>query len=425
MSDESIRAGNRRLRRLGLALLCVLAMACLAAPALAAAKPLTGTFAGAGVGRRVTFSHGGRQHNDWSGVLKLKLDDGPTVSVFCIQLEVSVRSGDRYRSDGPVLALPNGCQIRYLLDKYPASSAKTADEAAARQLAIWVFSDGLDPSTIGDATVRDRAIALVNEAKGKPCPTRRVDAPDLSIQPPVATAPPGQAVAYTIRAGALDAGQPVTLAVTGPAALADAQKQPQGQQLTVTLDAQGNATFWLLGASAGQSTISATLPYRLEAGTVFSHIDAKTPTQRLVLAERQNLTAKASARATWSSSAPPVTSPPVTSPPKQPPAEQPPAEQPPADLITTALVEIAKKASEQPAPAAPAPPAAPPAPAAPPPAEQSAAPPAASPPAPPPDVVRPRELPRTGGRDDLAPALLATVAALCAGGWWLRRRALR
>ena len=48
-----------------------------------------------------------------------------------------MRSGDRYRSDGAVIALPNGCQIRYLLDAYPASTAKDADEAAARQMAIW------------------------------------------------------------------------------------------------------------------------------------------------------------------------------------------------------------------------------------------------------------------------------------------------
>ena len=123
----------------------------LLAPSLAQAQTLTGTFVGIAIGREVAFQHQGTAHNDWAGVLKLKLDNGPEVPVFCIQIQVRVRAGDRYRSDGTVLALPNGCQIRYLLDKYPASSAKTADEAAARQLAIWHFSDDIDLATVQEA----------------------------------------------------------------------------------------------------------------------------------------------------------------------------------------------------------------------------------------------------------------------------------
>src|SRR5215212_3033962 len=107
-------------------------------PGPALAQVLTGTFAGKVIGREVAFEQQGKQQNDWAGVLKLKLDNGLDLPVFCIQIEVRVSTGDRYRSDGPVLALPNGCQIRYLLDKYPASTANTVDEAAARQLAIWV-----------------------------------------------------------------------------------------------------------------------------------------------------------------------------------------------------------------------------------------------------------------------------------------------
>ena len=34
------------------------------------------------------------------GVLRLKLDNGPEVPVFCIQIQVRVRAGDRYRSAG-------------------------------------------------------------------------------------------------------------------------------------------------------------------------------------------------------------------------------------------------------------------------------------------------------------------------------------
>jgi len=137
---------------------CVaLAILLITSPAFAA-QPLTGTFKGKVIGRFVTFTKPNKKVvTDWAGVLNLQLDRdtpgdglGPLVPVFCIQVNVLVRGGDRSKSDGPVTALHGGCQIRYLLDRYPSSPAGTADEAAARQLAIWDFSDDVAPTTIED-----------------------------------------------------------------------------------------------------------------------------------------------------------------------------------------------------------------------------------------------------------------------------------
>jgi hypothetical protein len=50
----------------------------------------------------------------------------------------------------------------------------------------------------------------------------------------------------------------------------------------VILDSQEIGTFWAMNTGAGQATISITLPYRLEAGTVFSHLDDNDPSQRVV-----------------------------------------------------------------------------------------------------------------------------------------------
>jgi len=242
-------------------LLWALVVLCLPSQAAAAAQPLTGTFVGKAVGQQVTFSHKGKALNDWAGVLKFKLDNGPEVPVFCIQIEVRVSSGDRYRSDGPVLSLPNGCKIRYLLEKYPASSAKDATEAAARQLAIWVFSDNVDSTTINDQKIRDRATALVNEAKKGSCPKTTTEVPQLALDPPATNGTAGQTIAYTVRAGPASAGQPVTLTVTGPAVFSDAAGASTGQQQqTLPLDAQGQAQFWVTGTGAGQSSIQAALP---------------------------------------------------------------------------------------------------------------------------------------------------------------------
>jgi hypothetical protein len=419
-------------------LLCALVIICLSTPAVVFGQSLTGTFGGKGTGRTVAFRHRGEPRNDWAGSLKLKLDSGEDLLVFCIEIGVRVRSGDRYRSDGPVLALPNGCQIRYLLDTYPASSARTADEAAARQLAVWVFSDGVDPATIADVTLRERTIALVDEAQKGPCPLRRTEAPELTLQPPTASTTLGQTIAYTIGAGSDDAGQPVTVTISGPAVLADANGISSGQQeQTVILDAQGIGKFWATSTGAGQATISVALPYRLEAGTVFSHLDDDDPSQRLVMAENRNLVAKATAQmATSGEVAQPTATWPLqqpTAPPSQPtasatqPTRQPTSapsqpttqsEQPLATVIAGVVVSDASQStpaaeataqpapSNQPAGGALAQPL----------AESSAV----------SDVVRPRSLPRTGERGgSVKLSFLVIVALLLSGGWLIRRRALR
>jgi hypothetical protein len=294
-----------RSRHLWRGTLGVLVALGLLAPGLALAQTLTGTFVGAGTGRRVDFLYQGKPDNAWAGVLKLKLDDGPEVPVFCIQIEVQVRTGDRYRSDGSVLALPNGCQIRYLLDKYPAATVGDADEAAARQLAIWVFSDNVDPMTIQDVKIRDRTIALVNEARLGACPLRRTEAPDLTLDPPTTSSAAGQTVAYTVRAGAQDAGQTLSASLAGPAVLTDASGAGSGQlRQNVTLDGQGQANFWVTSTGVGQVTVRVDLSYRLDAGTVFSHLDNNTPSQRLVMAESRVLASSATAQIVVATGAP-------------------------------------------------------------------------------------------------------------------------
>src|SRR6186713_183784 len=107
MRTEDRTIVQRRVYRRWLALLCALAVVYLSLPSVAFGKSLTGTFLGKGTGREVAFNHHGKP-----------------LLVFCIQIDVRVSSGDRYRSDGTVLALPNGCKIRYLLDTYPASTTQ-------------------------------------------------------------------------------------------------------------------------------------------------------------------------------------------------------------------------------------------------------------------------------------------------------------
>jgi LPXTG-motif cell wall-anchored protein len=325
---------------------------------MAFGKSLNGTFLGKGIGRDVSFNHHGEPLSDWAGTLKFKLDSGEQLLVFCIQIDVRVSTGDRYRSDGAVLALPNGCQIRYLLDTYPATTAQDVDEAAARQLAIWVFSDGVDPLLIADAQVRDRTIALVNEVIRKPCPIRRTEAPDLTIEPATASAAAGQVVAYTVHASPADAGHAVTVSVGGPAVFSDATSANSGQQQQqVTLDAQSAATLWVLITGPGQADIHVALPYQLAAGTVYSQIDDSSPTQRLVMAESLDLVEKASAQLSGAAGAPapPTPTEQATAPAAPPPTNIPPrATHRPSKPAATDQPAATVVAGEQ-APAAPSP----------------------------------------------------------------------
>lgn len=381
-----------------------------ASTALAAAPPLTGTYTGRIVGRQIKFDRGGKQVNDWAGVLNLRLDSGENVPVYCIEVDVLVRPGDRYRSDGQVLALPNGCKLRYLLDKYPASSAKTADEAAARQLALWAFSDGVDLTTITDTTtiVRDRAIALMKEAQRAPCPPPQRDLPSLTLEPPVAGAPDGQTVNYVIHAGPGGAGLSATVTVNGPATLPNGQ-----QQITLPLDAQGDAAFAVTGTGAGRSDVRVALPYQLLAGTVFSHLDSARKTQRLVAADKRTITAQATAQINWSAAAPSAT-------PTEAPTERPKPR--PTSAPNDTPTPTPEATAEQPTPEQPTPEA----------TVEQPTPEQSTPEAAIPQTAggagstRPRSLPRTGAPAGTPAWPLAGLAALASvGGWLIRRRARR
>ena len=414
-----------RIRRPLLALLCALAVFALLGPAAAQAAPLDGTFVGKLRGREVSFRHNGKDRTEWAGLLSFKLASGATVPVFCIQLDVHVSPGDPYQSGGSILDLPNGCQIRYLLGKYPAASAKTAEEAAARQLAIWVFYDGLDLSTVTDAAVRDRAAALAAEAKGKPCPPHRSDAPTLTLDPGAASAAAGQPIAYTLRASPAEAGARVALAVNGPAVFSDAAGANGGQQRQqITLDAQGGAQFWVLGTGAGESAISVALPYNLGAGTVFSERDPNNPSQRLVLAQGQPLTVSVAGRAAWAAQAPsPTAAATPTATPTATPRRRP--RSTPQPTATAAAEQTATPAEQTATPAEQATPAAQ--------EQQTATPadqaaqatetaPSATPSGATSAQVRPRSLPRTAGDGGSPVALfLLGVLAIVAGTWLLRK----
>jgi len=240
-----------------------------------------------------------------------------------------------------------------------------------------------------------------------------------------------------VQADAEDAGQPVTVSVTGPAIITDASgASTGGPQQQITLVAQGQAHFWVTGTSAGAITVRVDLPYQLGAGSVFSHLGSGAPTQRLVLAEGHALIASVTGELSLSASAPQpppteqATSLPTqvaelpTAPPPPPPTRRPsrrsatptPAEQPTETAISetqaTAMSTLPADTSATPTTSTAAGGQAPP-------TSQGAAGAAVGGA----NLPRPASLPNTGSPDAyLGWLLLVGAGSLALGGWLIRRR---
>ncbi|HEX9370857.1 MAG TPA: thioester domain-containing protein, partial [Roseiflexaceae bacterium] len=320
----------------------LLALLLMTTTALAASPGLTGTLVGTGAGKRVTLTNPVTKQTatDFAGVIHLQLDlntpgdrQGPQVNAFCVQINVMTRVGDGYNKGDPITGTGN-CQIRYLLATYPASTATTNDEAAARQVAIWHYTDNLDLTTVQDLPVRDRAAALVAEADAAGCPNVSSTIPTMTISPPTATVGPGQPQTYTVQVTPPDAAPNVTLQINGTATF-----QGGGQQATLPLN-QGAATFTVINGPTGPSTITASLPYQLDPGTIYES-NLQPPNQRLVLADAAQLTQTAQATIdvqvvtdTPTSTAPPTGTPPTGTPPTDTPTATPPTGTPPTDTPT-------------------------------------------------------------------------------------------
>lgn len=261
-----------------------------------AAETLGGTYRGAGTGQSVKFTRNDNERDAWAGTLRFALDSGEEVLVFCIQLDVGVRANDRYKGESAVEDLPYGCQIRYILDHYSGATADTRPEAAARQMAVWHFSDAVELDKVADvnADVRERAISIAAEAEASVCPARRVQPPDLKVAPASTTVATGERLVYAITAGDLDAQREITATLSGPAVFDDGR-----QEARATLDASGAVSLGVTSTADGESSLAVFLPYRLEAGIVFSEVDATQPTQRLVMAQHLDAVAQAQAQAIW------------------------------------------------------------------------------------------------------------------------------
>ena len=240
---------------------------CFAMTNLVWADGETGTFTGLGPYKAVTVTIDGQTKKVYAGALKFEMANGNVTWTFCTDLHHQVENGNTFNASNEVM----DCPIRWLLRHYPPSPDGTGAEMAARQLAVWYFSDGLIPP---ESAIGDRTWEIINSVPDDPC---TADQPQIRITPASSATPINATQPLTVtvtRGGSPVAGQSVTLA-TDRGTLSEN---------TVTTDDQGQAVVTLSHDVAGTSSqVSASAEMDLPVGTIFVGVEPNR--QKLVLGE--------------------------------------------------------------------------------------------------------------------------------------------
>ena len=90
-----------------------------------------------GPGQNVSTSSG----THWAGVIHVNIppNSAPEIPTFCTDLTTNIHAGDCFQTAGAT-----ACPITWLLNNgYGPSDSLASAEAAARQAAVWYYSDGM------------------------------------------------------------------------------------------------------------------------------------------------------------------------------------------------------------------------------------------------------------------------------------------
>lgn len=246
---------------------------------------------GTGRGTNITGTVGGVSGTHWAGVIVVTMADGSTVNAFCIDLLHPTYIGDCYTPGGA--AEPH---INWLMHNYPPDNSQSNNENAARQAAVWYFSDGFVITS--PATIVTRTQQIIAAVPANPAPN--TDVPQMTITPGAVILGNGKPYTFTVtatRGGNPLAGQVVNLS-TDFGTLGTNQ---------VTTGVDGTATFTISNAPdhPGTAHITATFTSAIPVGTVLN--DIIPDHQRIMPARSVNAAIIANAMASWTNTPSAVT----------------------------------------------------------------------------------------------------------------------
>ncbi len=252
---------------------------------------------GIGTGQNVSFQYPiGTTMNVWAGTLDGDLN-GIAAKFYCIDISHwlatwSSSSPNEYTDDGPT-----NQYISYILNNYtPFVGAPTANEAAAVQIAIWHFSDGVDASTVTNATVKNRALAIIADANANSNSGSILST--LIFNPAAQSIPAGQNAVFNLTAYNASFQ-------TMPGVTVDfGSSSGSLNKTTAVTDATGTVNnIVLTQGSQNSATVTATAHHIIPQGTRYIHKTRPNDQQKIVLATPVNTTVTTNASVTWVSSA--------------------------------------------------------------------------------------------------------------------------
>lgn len=237
-----------------------------------------------GPGQNISTSSG----THWAGVIHVNIPpySTPEIPTFCTDLTTTIHAGDCFQTAGAT-----ACPITWLLNNgYGPSDALSNAEAAARQAAVWYFSDGMSVQTSDPVYARTQVII---GAVPSPCILPAAP-PQMAIDPPSAInfLPGGEIHNMTVIVTQL--GNPIANQVVSLQTDFGTLSASQ-----VTTDANGRASFSVTSNSVGTAHVTAQFAYVLPAGTRFTKLPGADDQQVIVLGTPQTGNVIASATKTW------------------------------------------------------------------------------------------------------------------------------
>lgn len=253
---------------------------------------VTGTKTGTNLTIKDPYTNNNRQI--FAGTFAGTLDGNPA-EFYCIDFAHPLATYSTSNPHEYTDSLATPAEITYILNNYfpfvPVSSG-ASNEAAAVQIAIWHFADGMDANTASNATIKARALAIIADAvanAGNTTPT-----PTLSILPPLQNLNLGTTAQFQVQVVDLQ-NNPMNGVNVALTATSGTLSTP-----AVTTNVTGLAgPVSLVPASSNTSTITATATVVIPQGTRYVHKIAPGDYQKLVLATPVTATRNTTGIVNW------------------------------------------------------------------------------------------------------------------------------
>lgn len=249
-------------------------------------------------GVKFTNPYNNNQLNVYAGTFKGTLD-GNNAKFYCIDISHFIAY---YSSSNPHEYTDDGAtsdEITYILNNYypftngPGNLSDVDKEAAAVQLAIWHFADGVNANTItNNSTVKNRALEIINAATGQS--GNIAPLPNITVDPTVQFLQNGQNGSFSVlvvdQSNSPISGVNLSLSATsGNLSQTSATTGANGLTGSITIT-QGNDN---------SATINVTATATIPQGTKYVHTIEPDQYQKLVLATPTSVTRTGQGLVNW------------------------------------------------------------------------------------------------------------------------------